>query len=90
MNKIEKIISDIEKTKVKISELQNRLRELERQKKETENAEIVLLVRGLDVAPEKLRELLAACHPETTQQETTHAAPADIADAAAGKEETDE
>ena len=85
MNKIEKITSDIEKTKIKISELQNRLRELERQKKETETAEIVLLVRGLEVAPEKLREFLAAY-----QQENTHAASADITDAAAGKEEIDE
>ena len=85
MNKIEKITSDIEKTKIKISELQNRLRELERQKKETENEEIVLLVRGLDVAPEKLREFLTAY-----QQENTHAATVDITDAAAGKEETNE
>jgi hypothetical protein len=53
--KIERIDDEIVKTKSKINSLQSRLRELERQKKETENAEIVALVRGIDIAPDELR-----------------------------------
>lgn len=43
--KIKKVTEEIEKTKVKIAEQQARLRELERQKTELENAEIVAIFR---------------------------------------------
>jgi len=49
--KISKIIGDIEKTKEKIAEHQTRLRELERLKIEVENADIVAMVRGIDIPP---------------------------------------
>ena len=44
--KKQKVISDIKKTKEKISDLQSNLRQLENQKTELENTEIVELVRG--------------------------------------------
>ena len=44
--KKQKVISDIKKTKEKISDLQSKLRQLENQKTELENTEIVELVRG--------------------------------------------
>lgn|GEM_PF-512021 len=49
--KINKVIGEIEKTKEKIAEQQTRLRELERQKTELENADIVAMVRGIDIPP---------------------------------------
>ena len=49
--RIKKVIDDIEKTKVKIDELQALLPELERKKKDLEDAEIIKLVRNASVAP---------------------------------------
>lgn len=49
--KINKVIGEIEKTKERIAEQQTRLRELERQKTELENAGIVAMVRGIDIPP---------------------------------------
>jgi predicted nucleic acid-binding Zn-ribbon protein len=57
--KIQKISDDIEKLRRKISSAQNRLRDLERQKVELENADIVAAVRGIDVPPEELHTLIA-------------------------------
>lgn len=60
--KIERVCKDIEKTKGKISEFQARLKELERQKTELENTEIVDVVRGMDVSITDLAALLkTAC-----------------------------
>ena len=56
--KIEKIIAEISKTKKRISEMQTKLRELERMKTEKENAEIVELVRSIDVPTPELTEML--------------------------------
>lgn len=56
--KIERVIKDIEKTKGKIAEFQSRLRELERQKTEIENTEIVDIVRGMDISLADLAVLL--------------------------------
>ena len=52
--KIERITNEIEKLRSKMSGYQNRLRELERQKTELENADIIAAVRGVDVAPDEL------------------------------------
>jgi hypothetical protein len=52
--KIEKINTEIEKTKAKIAEDQARLRELERQKTEQENTEIVGIVRAVEMSPQEL------------------------------------
>ena len=46
MSKKNKSYLDIKKTKEKISDLQSKLRQLENQKTELENTEIVELVRG--------------------------------------------
>lgn len=59
-NKLQKVLSEIDKTKEKIAVHQTRLRELEQQKTELENMEIVGMVRGLDVAPEELAAFIKA------------------------------
>ena len=58
--KIERVIKDIDKTKEKVSEFQAKLKELERQKTELENTEIVEAVRGMDISFADLAELLKA------------------------------
>ena len=58
--KIQKIVTEIEKVKSKIATQQARRRELEQQKTELENTEIVGMVRGLDVSPEELATLIQA------------------------------
>jgi hypothetical protein len=52
--RLQKLDSDIGKIKAKISEYTARLRELERQRTETENAGIVALVRDIDITPDEL------------------------------------
>lgn len=52
--KINKVAGDIDKTKEKIAEQQARLKELERLKTELENADIVAMVRGIDIPPAEL------------------------------------
>lgn len=52
-NKLDRIERDIEKTKIKIAELQKQLRELEAAKTEQENLQIVQLVRGLNMTPQE-------------------------------------
>jgi len=58
--RIRKVTDDIEKTKVKISELQARQKELERQKTDLENTEIIGLFRSADVAPSELAGFIRA------------------------------
>ena len=58
--KIERVIKDIDKTKEKITEFQSRLRELEKQKTELENIEIVEAVRGMDIPLNDLPAILKA------------------------------
>ena len=58
--KKEKVILEIAKTKEKISVLQSKLRELERQKTELENTEIVELVRSTKMNTSELSEFLKA------------------------------
>lgn len=58
--KIERVNKDIDKTKDKISEYQARLRELEKQKTELENTEIVEAVRGMDIPLNDLPAILKA------------------------------
>ena len=52
--KVEKITGEIDRLRGKITSYQNRVRELERQKTELENADIVAAVRGIDIAPDEL------------------------------------
>lgn len=58
--KIERVCKDIQKTKEKINEFQTKLRELEKQKTELENLEIVDAVRGMDISLTDLADLLKA------------------------------
>lgn len=58
--KIERIIKEIDKAKDKISEFQSKLRELEKQKTELENMEIVEAVRGMDIPLGDLPAILKA------------------------------
>ena len=54
--RIQKITDEMDKLKRKITEYQARLRELERQKTEIENADIIAMVRGVDIPPEQFAE----------------------------------
>ena len=57
--KILKIEKEIQKTREKITEQQNKLKELEMQKTEAENLEIVQMVRSLHMTPAELSLFLA-------------------------------
>ena len=50
-SKLDRIEKDIQKTKSKIAEYQKQLRELEAQKTEQENLQIIQLVRGMNMKP---------------------------------------
>ena len=58
-NKLDRIVKDIEKTKSKIAEFQKQLKELEAQKTEAENLEIVQLVRAMRLTPQELNAMLS-------------------------------
>ena len=64
--KIERVCREIEKTKEKIGEQQARLRELERQKTELENLDIVSTVRGMNISFAELAELLKNVRPDAS------------------------
>ena len=57
-NKIDRIDREIEKTREKITEYQNRLKGLEAQKTEAENLQIVQLVRSMRLSPQELTAML--------------------------------
>ena len=59
MSKIERIDKEIQKTREKITEYQNKLRGLEAQKTEAENLEIVQLVRAMRLTPQELNAMLS-------------------------------
>lgn len=58
--KREKVLLEISKTKEKITDLQSKLRELERQKTELENTEIVEIVRSTKMNTTELAAFLKA------------------------------
>ena len=58
MNKIERIDREIQKTREKITEYQNKLKGLEAQKTEVENLQIVQMVRALRMTPAELSTFL--------------------------------
>ncbi len=75
MSKIDRINNEIQKTREKITEYQNKLRGLEAQKTEAENLQIVQLVRAMRLTPQELNAMLSGgAIPGMT------AAPADEAD----------
>lgn len=58
VNKIDRIDREIEKTREKITEYQNKLKGLEAQKTEAENLQIVQLVRSMRLTPTELTAML--------------------------------
>ena len=68
--KVDRIITEIEKTKTKITELQARLRDLERQKTEAENTEILAVVRSANISQQELMEFIQAFKSDGTAAET--------------------
>ena len=58
-NKMERIDQEIEKTREKIAEYQEKLKALEAQKTEAENLEIVQMVRALRMTPAQLNAMLS-------------------------------
>ena len=68
--KIEKVKSDIEKTKSKISAHQAKLRDLEREKTRLENAQIVALVRSEKISDAQLSTLMDSIRKEDTTAAT--------------------
>ena len=72
--KIKKIDKEYEKNAEKITELQARQRELEKQRMELENLDIIGLVRGIGLTPDQLAALIranapaAADHPQDRKE----------------------
>lgn len=64
--KLQKVIREIERATTKIVELQALLPELERQKTELENAEIIKVFRSADVAPADFADFVAAYRAKAT------------------------
>ena len=64
-NKLTKLQMEIDKIKQKISEQQTKLRELEHQKTEIENTEIVELVRSMKMNTSELSNCLKAYREKT-------------------------
>ncbi|MEE0286709.1 MAG: DUF4315 family protein [Faecalibacterium prausnitzii] len=79
-NKIERIDQEIAKTREKIAEQQEKLKDLEAQKTEAENLEIIQMVRALRMTPAQLSAMLsggmvpgrAAGPADSEQEEMTH------------------
>ena len=58
-SKIDRIEKEMQKTREKITEYQNRLKELAAQKTEAENLQIIALVRAMRLTPAELTALLS-------------------------------
>ena len=67
--KIEKVEKEITKTKNEISELQEKLRGLEKQKTELENTDYVAVARSFRLTPEELAEFLKTRQVPSTGKE---------------------
>ena len=61
--KIKKINAEYEKNAAKIAELQARQKELDKQRTELENLDIVGIVRRMGVTPDELAALMQAARP---------------------------
>lgn len=61
--KIKKIDSEYEKNAAKITELQTRQRELEKQRLELENLDIIGIVRNMGLTPDQLAALIQGARP---------------------------
>lgn len=56
--KIDRLEKEIKKTKGKIADMQDRLRDLEKQKTELENTDYVAVARSFKLTPQELAEFL--------------------------------
>jgi len=74
-SKIDRVAREIEKTRAKITEAQERLKELERQKTDMENTEVVNLFRSVDIAPGELAAILQAYKENGSATSVASAAP---------------
>ncbi|MCY1714889.1 DUF4315 family protein [Caproiciproducens galactitolivorans] len=73
--KFKKIDAEYEKNAAKISALQNRQKELEKQRRELENLDIIGLVRGMGMTAEELAALMKASREisgQNKQEENVH------------------
>lgn len=68
--RIEKINTEIIKARERIAEWQTRLRDLERQKTEQENLEILQVVRGVAASADEIREALNLIRATKTPPQT--------------------
>ena len=71
--KIKKIDSEYEKNAAKITELQERQRELEKQRLELENLDIIGMVRSMGLTPDQLAALIQGEKPNEKKEETDYA-----------------
>ena len=72
MNKIDRVEREIQKTRSKITEYQNKLKELEAQRTELENFEIVNLVRSMCMTRDELLNFLRGGGNDTPPVETEY------------------
>lgn len=56
--KIAKLQKEIDKTKARIAEMQDKLRDLEKQKTELENTDYVAIARSFHLTPQQLSDFL--------------------------------
>ena len=72
--KIKKIDNEYEKNAAKITELQARQRELEKQRLELENLDIIGIVRNMGLTPDQLAALIQGARPTDMEkkEETDH------------------
>ena len=80
MNKIDRVEREIQKTRSKITEYQNKLKGLEAQRTELENFEIVNLVRSMCMTRDELLNFLRGGGNDTPPVETEYHEQEDIAD----------
>ena len=73
MNKIDKLDKELEKAREKAAERQAKIRELEKQKQEEENSQIVQAVRSLKLTPAQLMAFLN--DPKNSLTTSGHADP---------------
>jgi peptidoglycan hydrolase CwlO-like protein len=74
--RIGKLSGEIERTRSKIADMQTKLRDLERQKTELENAEYIALIRELDMTPAELAAFLKRHTYGAQRQQAQTAKPA--------------
>jgi len=68
--KVEKLKSEINKQKEVITKSQLRIRELEKQLTEAENAELVMAIRSINIPPEQLLETISRIGKKQSIQTT--------------------